>query len=89
MKVLTATEASRAFSALLDEVERGESAVITRGGRRIARVVPVDEPNGDALLELLRRHGGPASGIDDAFAERVASVREVARADLDVDPWQD
>ena len=87
---MTATEASRSFSALLDEVEKGGgSAVITRGGRRVARVLPVDEPNGDALVELLRRHArAPASGIDDAFAERVASVRESARPDLDVDPWQ-
>lgn len=88
MREITATEASRTFSALLDEVERGGSAVITRGGRRVARVTPVAEPSGDVMLDFLRRRGGPASGMDDAFAERVADVRTSARTDLDVDPWQ-
>ena len=88
MKVLTATEASRAFSALLDEVEKGGSAIITRGGRRIARVTPLEEPNGAAFLEVVRRFGGPASGVDDTFERDVAAVRETARADLDEDPWQ-
>lgn len=88
MKVLTATEASRAFSALLDEVERGESAIITRGGRRIARVTPLEEPNGAAFLEMVRRHGGGTSGVDDTFERDVAAVRETVRADLDEDPWQ-
>lgn len=88
MREITATEASRTFSALLDEVERGGSAVITRGGRRIARFTPLGEPNGAAFLEIVRQHGGPASGVDDTFEEDVAAVRRLARADLDVDPWQ-
>ncbi len=33
---MTATEASRSFAALLDEAERGNTVVLTRGGRRIA-----------------------------------------------------
>ncbi|WP_157000848.1 type II toxin-antitoxin system Phd/YefM family antitoxin [Agromyces laixinhei] len=33
MKTLTATEASRAFAALLDGAERGETVVVTRGAR--------------------------------------------------------
>lgn len=89
MREITATEASRTFSALLDEVEQGGSATITRGGRQIARVVPLLEPSGDALLDLLDRRAGPSSGMDDAFAERVADVRTSTRTDLDVDPWQD
>jgi prevent-host-death family protein len=35
-----ASEAKTHFARLLDEVERGETIVITRHGRAIARIVP-------------------------------------------------
>jgi prevent-host-death family protein len=40
MKVMTATEASRSFAVVLDEAERGETIVVTRGGKRIAVIGP-------------------------------------------------
>ncbi|MBV9721106.1 MAG: type II toxin-antitoxin system prevent-host-death family antitoxin, partial [Mycobacterium sp.] len=36
MREVTASEASRNFSAVLDSVERGEIIVVTRAGRRVA-----------------------------------------------------
>ena len=36
MRVMTASEASRNFSALLDAIERGETVAVSRGGKRIA-----------------------------------------------------
>jgi prevent-host-death family protein len=68
---MTATEASRAFAALLDEAERGETIIITRGGRRIATVGPADLSNGSDVVALLA-YGEP----DDAFANDVAAARE-------------
>ncbi|MDR1152368.1 MAG: type II toxin-antitoxin system Phd/YefM family antitoxin [Bifidobacteriaceae bacterium] len=41
MTIITATRAARAFSEMLDAVERQESFTITRGGRAIAEVRPV------------------------------------------------
>ncbi|MDR1294737.1 MAG: hypothetical protein LBK59_07245 [Bifidobacteriaceae bacterium] len=41
MTMITATKAARAFSEMLDAVERQESFTITRGGRAIAEVRPV------------------------------------------------
>lgn len=41
VKSITATEASRNFSEVLDQVEAGEEIVITRGKKEIARLVPV------------------------------------------------
>jgi len=42
--------------------------------------------NGGALREVLRRwQGHPA--LDDAFAEYVASAREIAAMGEDTDPW--
>ena len=45
MRSIQSAEAKARFSSLLDEVERGETIVITRHGKPIARIVPeaVDE----------------------------------------------
>ena len=40
MREISDSEASAHLPGLLDEVERGETLVITRHGRRIARIVP-------------------------------------------------
>ena len=71
MRTVTATEASRSFAALLDEVESGETVVVTRGGRRIACIGPTTAGNGGDVVALLT--GGPA---DKQFAADVASARE-------------
>lgn len=88
MREIPATEASRNFSAVLDAAERGETILVTRGGEPVATIAPAPRANGAALLELFARYA--ATGVDDeAFAETVANVRDVARADLDSDPWRD
>jgi antitoxin (DNA-binding transcriptional repressor) of toxin-antitoxin stability system len=57
VKEVTATEAARGFSALLTAVEKaGESFVITRGGRAIARVEPAAGASGAAVKAVLRRY---------------------------------
>ena len=40
MREIQASDAKARFLQLLDEVERGETLVITRNGRPIARMVP-------------------------------------------------
>ncbi len=40
MREIQASEAKTHLPQLLDDVERGETLVITRHGRRIARIVP-------------------------------------------------
>jgi prevent-host-death family protein len=70
---MSATEASRSFARVLDDAERGEVTVVTRGGRRIAVIGPVEASNGQAVLDLLE------SGLPDAaFANDVRAVRHVA-----------
>ncbi|HET6672956.1 MAG TPA: type II toxin-antitoxin system prevent-host-death family antitoxin [Agromyces sp.] len=71
MRTMTATDASRAFAALLDEAERGETIIITRGGRRIATVGPADFSNGSEIVALLAE-----APVDDEFASDVAAARE-------------
>lgn len=57
MKQVTATEAARRFSLLLDAVEsRKESFVVVRRGRPVARIEPAPAATGKALKEFLRAH---------------------------------
>ncbi len=76
MRVMSATEASRSFAALLDAAERGESIIVTRGGRRIATIGPAPVANGADLIALLRE-----APVDDGFADDVRSARDVAESD--------
>ena len=75
MRTTTATEASRSFAALLDEAERGETIVVTRGGRRIATIGPATAANGSAVLALLE-----SAEIDEGFAADVRAARDVVVA---------
>jgi prevent-host-death family protein len=72
MRTMTATEASRSFAAVLDDVEDGDTIVVTRGGKRIAEIVPASRGNGAAVLELLRTHH-----VDPDFGEDVAAARQL------------
>lgn len=84
---MSASEASRNFSAVLDEAERGETIVVTRSGQRVALIVPAPRANGRALLDVLRRWRGHAEA-DGAFVANVAAAREVGRVERDSDPWR-
>lgn len=83
MKQLSATDASRRFSEVLDEVERGgESFVVVRHGRAVATIGPASGGTGEALKEALR-----ANQPDDAWAEDLRELREVVEPVTD--PWRD
>jgi prevent-host-death family protein len=71
VRTVTATEASRSFAALLDEVQSGETVVITRGGRRIASIGPATSSNGATLLKLMA-----SRNVDKAFATDVQAARD-------------
>jgi antitoxin (DNA-binding transcriptional repressor) of toxin-antitoxin stability system len=73
MQTVTATEASRSFAALLDGAARGETTVITRGGRRIALIGPATAANGSSLLAYL-----DTALVDDEFETDVRAARESA-----------
>lgn len=86
MREISASEASRNFSAVLDSAEHGETIVVTRAGRRVALIAPAPRVNGAALREVFGRwQGNPA--LDDAFTTQVAAAREATSAELDIDPW--
>lgn len=55
MRRLTATQAARRFSDLLDDVEHdGETFVVERRGRAVASIGPAAAASGRAVKDLLR-----------------------------------
>jgi prevent-host-death family protein len=75
--MLTATEASRRFSDLLNRVGAGERVEIVRRGTTVAVISPPDlhVVPGERLLDLLAQ----LPTFDEAFAGDVASARERVR----------
>ncbi|MDF1790962.1 MAG: type II toxin-antitoxin system prevent-host-death family antitoxin [Thalassobaculaceae bacterium] len=55
MKEVATSEARACLSALLDAVERGEEIVITRKGKRIARIVPEARPRLSDLDRIVQQ----------------------------------
>ncbi|MDG3009500.1 type II toxin-antitoxin system prevent-host-death family antitoxin [Rhodococcus sp. D2-41] len=88
MREMSASEASRCFSAVLDSAERGETIVVTRAGRRVAVIAPAPQSNGAALRAVFDRWRDN-SALDGAFESHVHAAREAAAAELDTDPWRD
>lgn len=83
MKEISATDAARGFSAMLDAVEHdGETFVVTRGGKGIARVAPAGGASGAAVKALLQRHP-----TDSAWSDELCDLRAVG-APQDR-PWRD
>ena len=76
MRIVTATEASRSFAAILDEAERRHSVVVTRGGRRIATIGPASATNGAEFLALVNAELTDAEFAADVRAARDAAVLE-------------
>lgn len=76
MRTVTATEASRSFAAILDDAERGQVVVVTRGGRRIATIGPANAGNGAEVLALLKETAPDDGFAADALAARDAAVLE-------------
>ena len=79
MRVIQASEAEAHFPQLLDDVERGETLIIARHGRAIARIVPeVDRRQEEvdkaiARIRALRQRNGRVT------VEELLSAREEGR----------
>lgn len=52
MKTVTIREAKAQLSRLIDQVEQGESFVIAKAGKPIAKVTPINAPTGQAFRRL-------------------------------------
>jgi prevent-host-death family protein len=83
MRNVTATDAARRFSELLDAVERrGETFVVVRRGRAVARIGPARAANGKAVKEILR-----SNPPDPEWASELRRLR--ASLDVEERRWSD
>jgi len=56
MKTVTATEANRDFSKLLDEVSSGKAIGITKRGKMVATINQVNQREEEAAQASIREH---------------------------------
>jgi len=83
VQTITAREASRGFSALLDRVESdAEEFTVVRDGREVARIVPA-EPHTVGRFLAVRAKRKP---VDDAFAADATSANSLLVEPVR-DPW--
>jgi prevent-host-death family protein len=90
MEQVNATQAARQLSDLLNRVAyQGASFELTRGGRRIARLVPVGPPERVKVSELNAIFARlPKLGEDaEAFERDIADAQAAIAPDRD--PWDD
>ncbi len=88
MREITASEAARNFSAVLDAIESGETILVTRAGRRIAAIAPAPAETGAALNEALARWAG-TNLFDETFLDRLDDALTAGDPAKNVDPWND
>ena len=84
MKTMTATEASRHFSDLLDAVERGETIMIVRGSHPVAEIGPAHVRTGADLRSALADVPPP----DEEFSRHIAEAVALLRSEVK-DAWSD
>lgn len=81
MREVGAFEAKTTLGTLLDLVQGGEEVVITRHGKRVARLVP-ERPKHDveAAMEAVRRMEALRAGIKQPLTvEEIISFRDEGR----------
>ncbi len=86
MNLVSASEASRNFADLLNRAERGETVVITRGGRRLAVIGPAPVSNGGEIREALTGWRERYPDDDPTFESDIAGARDLLKMD---DPWHE
>jgi prevent-host-death family protein len=75
MKTYQASEAKTHFLRLLDEVEQGETVVIMRHGKPVARLIPDEDCRREiarramAEIEEMRKHAKPMT-VDEIIAAK-------------------
>lgn len=84
MRTMTATEASRNFSDLLDAIEHGETVTITRGNHPVAEISPPRRRTGADLRAALDGIAPP----DDRFVADIDNALALLTTE-ETDPWAD
>ncbi len=76
---IQASEAKTHLPRLLDEVERGETLIITRHGRRIARLIPEPDLRQAEVEQAIANIRAMASRSAGITVEELLSARDEGR----------
>jgi prevent-host-death family protein len=79
-QTIQASEAKTHFLRILDKVERGETIVITRHGRTIARIIPEIEADEAKLVRAVEEMRALRTKIGKLTLEEILSARDEGRA---------
>ena len=82
MRTLSLAEAKAQLSSVLDQVQAGEEVIITRRGKRVARVIPERDLSAQdqaAVLSELRTFLDGQTPAEKTAAARVRELRDDAR----------
>ncbi|MEU6858746.1 hypothetical protein AB0B28_07725 [Glycomyces sp. NPDC046736] len=85
MTAITATEAARRFSAILDASSRGEVFEVMRGGVHVATITPPHRANGGAIIDAYKNHEP-----DPEFGDLLEEIHnEMNKPVVVKDPWEE
>lgn len=78
MPDISATEAARRFSDVLDSIEHDKARyTIIRRGKAVASLEPINTGRGSDVKEMLRRHGA-----DKGWSRDLRELRELIEIDV-------
>jgi prevent-host-death family protein len=80
MQTIQASEAKTHFLRILDDVERGESVIITRHGKQVARLIPEAEIDRERVQRAIDGMRALRQRIGKASLEEILSMRDEGRA---------
>jgi prevent-host-death family protein len=80
MKTVQASEAKTRFLSILDEVERGETIIITRHGKPIARIGPQVGEDREKVKRAIENMRELRKTMGKLSLEEILSARDEGRA---------
>jgi prevent-host-death family protein len=80
MKTIQASEAKTRFLSILDDVERGETIIITRRGEPIARISPQVGEDREKVKRAIEKMRELRKRVGRLSVEEILSARDEGRA---------
>ena len=79
MRKVSTSEAKTHLSALLDDVARGETIIITKRGRPVARLTPPEAPDRETAVAAAKTLRDLRRRVGWATTEDILRIREEGR----------